>query len=182
MERRWLVTDVATWYPVAEEPQRHFGSALEAYAKKDYHAAATEILKTTSYLRLEAGRATSEAQQALETSVAELDTLAASVEKETVKDEKTLVTAFTHSHYALSLAYRAKACTGKRGGVGWGQKRRRVPLRRWPTQERWVTSSLPAQPGRGRKCQGIRGAGQCHQRLGPELGSKKKAEPVHVGS
>lgn len=35
MELRWLVTDVTTWYPGSEEPQRHFGSALEAYAKKD---------------------------------------------------------------------------------------------------------------------------------------------------
>ncbi|MDE3051419.1 MAG: hypothetical protein KGJ48_16155, partial [Nitrospirota bacterium] len=42
MEHRWLVTDVTIWYPVSEEPQRHFGSAIDAYAKKDYQAAATE--------------------------------------------------------------------------------------------------------------------------------------------
>jgi hypothetical protein len=45
LERRWLVTDVTTWYPVVEEPQRHFTAAIEDYAKKDYKAAATEVRK-----------------------------------------------------------------------------------------------------------------------------------------
>ncbi|MEP7153888.1 MAG: hypothetical protein ABI856_19460, partial [Nitrospira sp.] len=109
MERRWLVTDVTTWYPVSEEPQRHFGSAIEAYAKKDYQAAATEIRKATSYVRLEAGRATGDAKQALQSSVAELDTLAASVEKDALKDATALEKAFTHSNYALAVAHRVKA-------------------------------------------------------------------------
>jgi hypothetical protein len=103
------VTDVTIWYPVSEEPQRHFGSALDAYLKKDYQAAATEIRKATSYVRLEAGRATSEAKHALESSVAELDTLAASVEKGAVKEEKALVKAFTNANHALALAHRVKA-------------------------------------------------------------------------
>ncbi len=45
LERRWLVTDVTTWYPVVEQPQTHFLAAAEAYAKKDYKAAATEVRK-----------------------------------------------------------------------------------------------------------------------------------------
>jgi hypothetical protein len=45
LERRWLVTDVTTWYPVVEEPQRHFLAASEAYARKDYQTAATEVRK-----------------------------------------------------------------------------------------------------------------------------------------
>ena len=30
MERRWLVTDVTTWYPVSEEPQQHIDSVFQA--------------------------------------------------------------------------------------------------------------------------------------------------------
>ena len=36
------------WYPVSEEPQRHFTDAVAAYAKKDYQAAATDIRMETS--------------------------------------------------------------------------------------------------------------------------------------
>ena len=86
MDRRWLVTDVATWYPVSEEPQQHFTAAVAAYAKKDYKAAATDIREATSYLRLEAGRATGGAKQELDGSVMQLDRLAIAVEKGAVKD------------------------------------------------------------------------------------------------
>lgn len=109
MERRWLVTDVAIWYPLSEEPQRHFGSAVEAYAKKNYKAAATEIRKATGYLRLEAARVTGDAKQALDHSVAKLDKLAASVEEGAVKDEKVMNRAFANASHALALAHRAKA-------------------------------------------------------------------------
>jgi len=109
MDRRWLVADVATWYPVSEEPQRHFGSAVEAFARKDYKAAATEIRKATGYMRLESGRVTGDARQALDRSVAELDKLAASVEKGTVKDEKSMGKDFARANHALALAHRAEA-------------------------------------------------------------------------
>jgi hypothetical protein len=109
MERRWLVTDVATWYPVSEEPQRHWTDAAAAYAKKDYKAAATDIRKATSYLRLEASRATGEAKQELDSSVARLDTLAASVEKGAAKDEQAMAKAFARADHALALQHRSKA-------------------------------------------------------------------------
>jgi hypothetical protein len=109
IERRWLVTDVTTWYPVSEEPQRHFTDAAAAYAKKDYRAAATDIRKATSYLRLEAGRATGAARQELERSVAQLDMLAASVEKGAVKDEQSMAKAFARADHALALGHRSKA-------------------------------------------------------------------------
>ena len=203
MERRWLVTDVTTWYPVAEEPQRHFGSALDAYVKKDYHAAAIEILKATSYLRLEAGRATSEAQQALETSVAELDTLAASLEKETVKDEKTLVTAFTHSHYALSLAHRAKAAeswTRKEydkvgyefkaaahaleSAAGWVGAEAKTGATAVVADTKTLGDKLAtgATWTREEVAKGFESLGNAINALGQKIGSSKKAEPVHVGA
>lgn len=109
LERRWLVADVATWFPVSEEPQRHFGSAAEAYAKKDYKAAATDIRKAAGYVRLEAGRVTGDAKQALDNSEAELGKLATSVEKGAVKDKKVMDKAFANANHALALAHRTQA-------------------------------------------------------------------------
>jgi hypothetical protein len=109
MDRRWLVAEVNTWYPVSEEPQRHFTNAVAHYARRDYKAAATDIRKATSYLRLEAGRATGEPKQDLDRSVAQLDTLAASVETGAVKDEHTMANTFANADHALAVAHRAKA-------------------------------------------------------------------------
>jgi len=109
IERRWLITDVATWYPVSEEPQRHFTDAVADYAKKDYKAAATDIRKATSYLRLEANRATGEAKQELESSIARLDMLAASVNKGTGKAEQSMAMEFAKANHALALEHHAKA-------------------------------------------------------------------------
>lgn len=109
MERRWLVTDVATWYPVSEEPQRHFTDAVAAYAQKDYKAAAADIRKATSYLRLEAGRAAGDAYWELHSSIVQLDKLAASVEKGGVKEEHAMARAFAKANHALALEHRSKA-------------------------------------------------------------------------
>jgi len=95
--------------PVSEDPQRHFGNAVEAFARKDYKAVATEIRKATGYMRLEAGRVTGDARQELNSSVAELDKLAASVEKGAVKDEKSIDQDFARANHALALAHRAEA-------------------------------------------------------------------------
>ncbi|MFY9328376.1 MAG: hypothetical protein WAO76_10210 [Georgfuchsia sp.] len=86
MERRWQVTDVDTWYPVTEEPQHHFAYAVTVFAQKDYKAVAAEIRKATSYLRLEAARATGEPKQKLDSSVMQLDAFSASAEKAALKD------------------------------------------------------------------------------------------------
>jgi hypothetical protein len=109
LDRRWLITDVTTWYPVSEEPQRQFTDAVAAYARKDYRAAAAAIRKATGYLRLETGRATGAAKQELASSVEQLDTLAASVEKGTLKDEQTMIKAFAKADHALALEHRSKA-------------------------------------------------------------------------
>ena len=94
---------------VSEEPQRHFGSAVAAFAKKDYKTAASEIRKATGYLRLEASRVTGSAKQELNSSVAELDKLAAAVEKGGVKDEKSMDRDFARANHALALAHRTEA-------------------------------------------------------------------------
>ena len=109
MDRRWLVADVTTWYPVTEEPQRHFTNAVANYARKDYKAAATDIRKATGYLRLEADRAAGEPKKELDRSVVQLDTLAASVEKGAVKDEHSMAQVFANANHALALEHRSKA-------------------------------------------------------------------------
>ena len=203
MERRWLVTDVTTWYPVSEEPQHHFGSALEAYVKKDYQAAATEIRKATSYLRLEAGRASSEAKQALESSVAELDTLAASLGKETVKGDKTLVTAFTHSNHALALAHRAKAAEswvhkeydkagyelkaaahGLESAANWVGAEAKAGATAAVADTKTLGEKLAsgATWTREEVAKGFESLGNAINALGQKIGSSKKASPVNVGS
>ncbi len=203
MERRWLVTDVTTWYPVSEEPQHHFGSALEAYVKKDYQAAATEIRKATSYLRLEAGRASSEAKQGLESSVAELDTLAASVEKDAVKEEKALVTAFTHSNHALALAHRAKAADswahkeydkvgyelkaaahGLESAASWAGAEAKTGAAAAVAETKALGAKLAsgATWTREELAKGFESLGNAINALGQKIGSSKKAAPVNVGS
>jgi hypothetical protein len=109
MERRWLVTDVAAWYPVSEEPQRNFLNAFAAYARKDYKGAAADIRKANGHLRLEARRASGEAKQALDRSVVQLDTLATSVEKGSMTDGQAMLKTFAKAEHALAVEHRAKA-------------------------------------------------------------------------
>lgn len=109
MERRWAVTDVSDWYRVSEEPQRHFTDAVTAYAGKEYETAATDIRKAASYLRLEASRATGDAKQELDGSIAQLEALAASVQKGTGRDEQSMARVFAKADHALALQHRSKA-------------------------------------------------------------------------
>ena len=93
----------------SEQPQQHFTSAIEAYAKKDYKAAAAEIREASGYLRAEAKHAAPEARGELDRSVAELGRLAGSVEKGAVKSGKTLQADFARANHALALEHRAQA-------------------------------------------------------------------------
>lgn len=203
MEQRWLVTDVTTWYPVSEEPQRHFGSAIKAYAKKEYQAAATEIRKATSYIRLEAGRATGDAKLALESSVAELDGLATSTEKGAVKDEKALATAFTHANHALALAHHAKAgeswvrkeyekagyelkatAHGLESAAGWVGAESKAGAAGVVADTKTLGDKLAsgATWTREEVAKGFESMGHALNAFGQKIGSSKKAAPVNVGS
>lgn len=109
LESRWLVADAATWYPVSGEPQRHFGAAIEAYAKKDYRAAAAEVRKAAAYVRLEAARATGDAKQDLDQAGAALNKVAAALDKGELKAKDELNKTFAATSHALALAHRARA-------------------------------------------------------------------------
>lgn len=109
MDHRWLISDVTVWFPVSEEPQRHFTDAVAAYANKDYQAASAEIRKATSYLRLEAGRSVGASKQELNNSVVELGSLANSVEKGAMQEEHAMTEAFAKANHALAVAHQTKA-------------------------------------------------------------------------
>lgn len=202
MERRWLVTDVAVWYPVTEEPQRHFSSAVEAYAKKDYKAAAAEIRKATGYLRLEAARVTGDAKQALDGSVAEIDKLAASVEKGAVKDEKVMDKAFANANHALALAHRTKAVEswarkeyneagyelkaaahGLESAAGWAGAEAKAGASGAVADTEALGDKLATDATwtRDEVAKGFESLGNAINALGQKIGSSKKAAPVNVG-
>lgn len=203
LERRWLVTDVTIWYPVSEEPQRHFGSAIEAYVKKDYKAAATEIRKAAGYVRLEASRVTGDARQALGSSVAELDKLAAAVEKGAVKDEKFMEQTFASAKHALALAHRAQATESwarkeydKAGyelkaaahdlesAAGWVGREAKAGVSGAVADARALGDKLAsgATWTRDEVARGFESLGNALNELGHRIGAKQQAAPVKSGS
>jgi hypothetical protein len=109
LERRWLVTDVAGWYPVADEPQRHFGAAAQAYARQDYRAAATELRKAAAFVRLESARSVGQAKQGLDAAEAHLERMARGLDQGAIKTGKDLNKAFAEADHALALAHRSQA-------------------------------------------------------------------------
>lgn len=109
LERRWRLTDLATWYPLTDEPHRHFGAALEAYLKHDDRAAAAQVRQAAAHLRLEAARAGGDTRRLLERSDARLGALAAALGSATRPTEQTLVAAFEQAEHALALSRRAQA-------------------------------------------------------------------------
>lgn len=109
MDQRWLVSEVSTWYPLAEQPQRHFTSAASAYAAKDYALAAAEIRKGESYVRKEAGRATGLAKTGLADSADQLEDVARNVQTGSEQDAAVLRRAFARANQALAVQYRTLA-------------------------------------------------------------------------
>lgn len=100
----------------SEEPQRHFNTAAQAFTKKDYKTAASEIRKSSEYLNHEAERASGDVKQALNQSTHDLDKLADEIENKAVKDEKSLHIEFSRANYALALDHYLKAYDA------WGRK------------------------------------------------------------
>jgi len=109
LEGRWLAADAATWYPVSQEPQRHFGAAIADFARHDSRAAAVEVRKADAYLRLAAARATGGAARALDAASTGLATVAHALDHGTLKSADAMERAFADANHALALAHRARA-------------------------------------------------------------------------
>jgi len=203
MDRRWQIIDVTAWYPVTEEPQRHFTDAIADYAKKDYKAAATDIRKASSYLRLESGRAAGDAKQELDSSVTRLDTLAALVEKGALKDEQSMAKTFAEAEHALALAHREKAMEswahkeyhkagyelkaaahGLESAAGWAGGEAKTAAESTVIGARALGNKLAsgAHWTHEEVAEGIESLGNGINAMGQRIGGVKKVVPVKTGS
>ena len=201
LERRWLVTDVTGWYPVSEEPQRHFGVAVEAYAKKDYKTAATEVRKAAAYVRLELARAVGAAKNGLDDASLELNRTALALDKGALKTDKDLDRVFATADHALALAHRAKAAEywvhkdvaasgyelkaaahGLESAAAWTGGEAKSAAADAVSSARTVGDKL-VNGGvwtRDEVAKGFETLGGALNRLGAAIGTKAKASPVNV--
>lgn len=177
LERRWLVSDVTTWYPVAEEPQRHFSAAAEAYAKKDYQAAATEVRKAAAYVRLESARAVGDVKQSLDAANGRLEQTAQALDKGALKGEKEMDKVFANANHALALAHRAKAAES------WARKaydqvgyELKATAHGFESAATWTGTEAKAAASTA--AADARAVGD---KLGQSIRSKSKASPFDVG-
>jgi hypothetical protein len=203
MDRRWLVADETTWYPLSEQPQSHFTDAAAAYAKKDYRVAAADIRKATGYLRLEAGRATSDARHGLDRAVAQLDQLASSVNTGAVKGEQSMAGVFAQVDHNLALAHRSKAAeywarheydkagyelkaaaSGLEDAAGWTTAEAKAGVSATVADTRTLGDKLAsgATWTRVEVAKGFEALGNSINALGKEIGSTNKAAPFHAGA
>lgn len=203
LERRWLVTDVTGWYPVAGEPQRHFGAAAEAFAKKDYKAAATEVRKAAAYLRLESARAVGAARKGLDAANAGLEKTAQALNRGAIKADRVMDKAFADADHALALAHRAQAAdswahkaydqTGYElkaaaqdleSAAAWTGTEAQSAAATGATDARIVGDKL-ASGGvwvKDEVAKGFESLGGALNELGQSIGSKSKASPFDVGT
>lgn len=203
LERRWLVTDVTTWYPVSGEPQRLFSAAAAAYARRDYEAAAADIRKAIGHLRLETHRATGAAERELASSVAQLDSLAASIEGGALKDERSMARAFARAEHALALQHRSKAAeswarkeyheagyelkaaaNGLEGAAGWvgGEATAAVAATSADAQALGDRLASGATWSREEVARGFESLGTEINAMGRKIGGTGNASPINVGA
>ncbi len=203
IERRWLVTDVNGWYPVAEEPQRHLSAAAEAFAKKDYKAAATEVRKAQAYVRLESARAVGDVKKGLDAANAELEKTAQALDKGAIKAERDMDNAFASATHALALAHRAKAAKswarkayddagyelkaaayGVESTASWVGGEAKGAAATATADARAVGNKLAGGGvwSKDEVAKGFEALGGALDRLGQAIGSKAKASPLDVGA
>lgn len=203
MERRWLVTDVTGWYPVADEPQRHFGAAIEAFAKKDYKAAATEVRKAAAYVRLESARAVGDAKKGLDAADADLEKTAKALDRGAVKAEKEIDKVFANANHALALAHRAKAAEswahkaydqagyelkaaahGLESAAAWTGAEAKAAASTATADARVIGDKLASGGvwAKNEVAKSFESLGGALNKLGQSIGSKGKASPFDVGA
>lgn len=101
--------DDDTWILLIGEQGNYFHKAREDFLAKDMYAAAMNIRKGTSILRMELSRAKGEGKAALKESVDELNKLANDVEMGKVKSAKKLNDTFARANHALAVHHHQKA-------------------------------------------------------------------------
>jgi len=185
------------------EPQQHFVDVVDAMAKRDYKAAATEIRRAADYMRREAGRATGDARLEIDRSVTELDRLAYAVEKGAVRDEKSVDGVFARADHALALTDRARAVQSwthreyaeagdelKRAGyelksaAGWAGTKATVGASAVAAGTEALGDKLAtgASWTRAEVARGFDALGRELDQLGHEIGGKHSNEPARSGA
>jgi hypothetical protein len=203
LERRWLVTDVTTWYPVVDEPQRHFGAAVEDFAKKDFKAAAAEVREASAYVRLESVRAIGDAKKGLESARTGLDETALALDRGAVKSEQDLTRVFARAEQALAVAHRAKAAeswarkayetTGYEmkaaaqdleAASSWTEAELKTGATQAAVDARVIGDKLASGGvwAKDEVSKGFESLATSLNKLGHSIGSKSKAAPFDVGA
>jgi hypothetical protein len=107
--RHQVVVSEDVLNPLIGEPEHHFHQAASLFTDGDHQGAAAEIRTSAALLSLEAGRGSAENRSGLSSSAAELDDLAARVERGDVASRSELNLAFARADLALAAHYRAMA-------------------------------------------------------------------------
>lgn len=97
-----LVIDVKILAAFVDEPCHHFESAKNAILRGDNMQAAHHLRTASAFLQLESFRATAVTRLPLNTSIRELQGMAASLESKPVGSMVVLEQAFARAHYALA--------------------------------------------------------------------------------
>lgn len=101
----WIAIEEVYLDPLEGEAQHHFLQAREDFFAKQMKDAALEIRKAAVFLRIEAAGSTLKGGEALKKSYDELEALAGSIEKGSVRPAAELDAAFFRAHHALAENY-----------------------------------------------------------------------------
>jgi len=96
----WYVVDETQFIPVLDDLGRHMLAARNSFLKKDNKAAAMHVREGAAFLTKEESKAREEDREKLKASAADLNNLAAGVEKGSVKGVKQIDTAYAKAHQA----------------------------------------------------------------------------------
>ncbi len=120
----WTAVDENIWTILADEPDTKMDQARASFARQDGKAAAREIRKAASLLKLEAGRAGKEGKADLLAAISDLETMAGSLENGTVTTTAQIDHAFARTHQALAArcCIRAKRDWTDNDPAGAGQE------------------------------------------------------------
>jgi hypothetical protein len=105
MENSWAVVGLERWFPFVESTGQHLNNAREAYLKRDFRTAATEIRKAEALLKLQANRGSTEGRGDLEAARNALEALATKIEMGSVLQSQVLSNTFAAAQYALARVH-----------------------------------------------------------------------------
>jgi hypothetical protein len=96
----WYVIDEKQFIPVLDDLGRHMLAARESFLNKDNKAAATHVREGAAFLTNEESKAREEDREKLKSAVADLNNLAAGLDKDAVKNVRQIDAAYANAHQA----------------------------------------------------------------------------------